>query len=214
MKDTLLTIFTWAGDREKLDRNRHTWESAGVDVQYASPVDEPCHLGGWTAYNSQKQGEQLMLRIRQAMSIALSTDHKFYAFTEADSLVLKPVPDLPRPAVHAFVCPNVDPRFKASTFCHFAWWMDHAWLNLLVNRFNQTPMDIEGGFPDRVLALVCERYNIPIVHADPLIYSQNELWSEACFLDVAARIQDLIFLHGVKSQEQYDRVMRILEKRT
>lgn len=211
---TLCTIYTWSGDKDIINRNLPTFEKKGMDLNIVSPVDQPSHRGGMTAFKSQQFGEDLMKRIRAGMAHCLGCSYESYLFVEADTVCLRALPEMPEEYQDTFNCFryfNTQPeRFKAKNVTHFPWWLSRATLARVHKAMLGYAMDIEHGFADRTMPFILEREDIRIHHCWQLFYSANSITEESHWKDIEERKDTLVAVHGVKSQEQFDRIMGII----
>lgn len=206
----LLTIYTWAGDKDKINRHLPIWKRSGLEIQFCSPSEAPCHLGGMTYGRSESYGPDHLKLVWDGLRLAYARNFPYYVFNEADSLVLRPSLPPPGPGLFCFVFGDSGTEFKGSQFFHYAWWMDRETLGRIIEAVNKYPLDIEKGFQDRALGFIAGIEGIEVHHAEDFIYSRNTIEKEEDFAAIRAKASTIRYIHGIKTEEQLSRVRQCL----
>jgi hypothetical protein len=207
---TLLVIMCYGGDLERIQRHLPFWRESGCDLLFVSPVDDPIRfeqVGHPCAQYalSEHHGVELIRRHIFAFNYSLlhSVEYDAFSFIEADSITLGAIPDHPCGGLRCFVWENTSkPRFQADHYFHWPLWADRSTLAHIASVARTD--EPEEGFPDRWLALLCERHSIPFTH-EPRAFSRNQLDNPDYMQSAVDAIKaGAIWVHGVKTKEQLE----------
>lgn len=205
----LLTVFTWAGDDERIERHWPYWEKSGCDIQLVYPVDAPCKRPGLATGKSCHHGADLIMRILSGFEYALTAYRETYYFIEADSIVLGEVPETLTDGLHGYYLPNDnEQRFHAPTYPHYAHGMDRDTLEEILDDSIGCDPSEEEGYPDRFLGRICHENYIPMNNRVDLMYSRNLLDQPKYVAGARDAIKHgALFIHGIKEQHHIDAIL-------
>ena len=217
MKDTILLVFGYGGAQAMFDRHLPYFLRGEADIMVVSPSDSPlavpANVMGFTWGVSQHYGHSLMERHERAISAAIGMGYETICCIEADSIVLK---EIPNPStgngIDCFLFNN-DPAsgFKAKQYMHWPWLMSRDTAVCLATslRWALKRGEIEQGFPDRMAAFAAEFVNIPLIHSPNLSYSQNRLDTPQKMQEARMAIANgAVCIHGLKTAQELEELTR------
>lgn len=209
----LTVIMAHAEAQHIFDRHLRYWESESTDLLVMCPQDSVV----WTNHpvlaigRKGHHGPESIVRFHQLLDFLRQMRHDWFVIHEYDSLFL-PTNDVrafPVPtdvAIHSNLF-NISEQvgFKGHHFLHPPLCFSRKTLERMVAGCYKTP-DIEAGFWDRHIGLVCEMWDIPMQGYERLGYSRNTIEPYHIPEAVAARQNGAVCFHGVKS----DAVLRAI----
>jgi len=206
----LLTVFTWAGDDERIERHWPYWERSGCDILLSYPVDAPCARPGVAFHRSCHHGPELISRIFRTFEHVSGRQYATYYFIEADSVILGRVPVQLPPGFHGYFLPNDnEARFAAPLYPHYAHGMGRATLMDVIQGMALSEVDMEEGYPDRFLGRVLFENYIPMTNRVDLMYSRNLLDQPKYIAGARDAIaHGALFIHGIKEQHHLDAILK------
>lgn len=208
---TLLLIFCYGGDNERIERHYPFWHrSAGDNIWFVCPEDSPVS-GVETVLahgKSQQFGPELIKRMLYGMNLALGlSDADAFLVTEADCVTVGTIPDHPKDGFRCVIYANGDPAWKASSYIHTPWWFDRPTMDAVVRAMSALAPDAELGFPDRHVAWACEQARITPIRDNRLV-SHNQFDLPRYMEDARRSIAKGAFaLHGVKTEAQLKQLL-------
>lgn len=186
-----------------VSRHWSNWQAAFSEIILISPTDDPlpnsCQIG-----TSCRNGQGIMERMFFASVMASRfpscaiLEYDALAFLNMDRL------DIQSGAMYcSVVFQNDDDRFAASTYGHCPWIATGAdWWKIA-----RAGADFQHGNNDRWLAQACQLSGIK-QFGTINSYSTDRDWPEERISEaIQAKRDGAIFIHGVKSEEVFNRIM-------
>ena len=125
-----------------------------------------------------------------------------YWFVEGDSIATAKAPTKLTDGIHCFRWENYQTEFRAKTFLHWALGLNRKSLTQLAEASDLYNPAQEQGFPDRLIALICEEQGIKIHHRPDISYSRNRLDRPEYVQQAQEAIRNgASFVHGLKTQD-------------
>lgn len=214
MKQSLLGIFSYAGANATVGRHWPYFERAGVPIWGIGRIDTSCVWPNGCRYttdigmDSYVNGHNLCSRLVKALTHFLEerqfADFSDVCLIEYDSIFTRPLPEHPG-GLATHIAGGNSTGFKGTRYFHTPWWVDRPTAEMIVNEGWRMIHngDIEHGFPDRFLGLLCDRQ--PEIKVVPLLdtFSVNTIdRPEYVEMARAAVKRGAFYLHGIKTESQ------------
>lgn len=210
----ILAIHTFPGASETAARHYPYYEKVGADrIVGITTNDGQCK---WTTAdvieigpNSYVRGDHLCRRLIDTIEACMALGATEIIIAEYDTLFFHKLQS-PLPAgITMNRTGGNSPGFKGSAFYHGPWIMDVITAARVIDAGREMldEGDIEGGWPDRFIGWLAEKYQIPVNEGFFKNYTQNTLDQPHHLEEArAARIAGAFAIHGVKSHQQFDYV--------
>lgn len=209
---TLMLIFCWQGDEDRIARHYPFWTRAvGESMWFICPADAPVRTVNERVIafgRSEQFGAELIRRMIHGMETALNeSDAKRFIVLESDALTFRSEWDKWPEGFWGVNKPNGNPElFRAKTYVHFPWVMDRMTIARVVAAMQDLPADAELGFADRHVAWACDQAGIEI-HDHPELWSCNQIDQPGYMAGARLALKGALSgLHGVKTEGQLEQL--------
>lgn len=192
-------ILTHGGAHAAMLRHVPGWSRAFEGFRYISPEDDP--YGSLLIGKSCRNGAGSILRMEAAALMA--SRFPMACIMEYDTVfVAGALPDEgwePNTVICSSIFENHDPQFQAAIYGHSPWIASgETWEKIL-----RASDDDQGGWPDRWLALACQKAGIRLLGMKAG-YSYDGEWTPE-IIEEALSEKRAVY-HGVKTEEAFNRI--------
>lgn len=208
-------VMSYAGAcPEPTQRHLAHWRIRDWPVVVCSPADAACPemdgVENFVVGNSEQFGKRMIDRFKAVFSHVLD-ESEWYLFLEYDALVLGdiPAPCFEEKGIWSNLRDNRHPhKYHADWFFHFPYLIDRETMQAIVANAHTIHSGQEDGFIDRWLGLLAQNLKLPFHDFGAYGHSRNTI--EPCHIDDAIKAvkEGACMIHGCKTQECYDALIK------
>ncbi len=181
---------------------RKTWEASFKQLVFICPWDDQ-YPGAMPVGYSEHHGCSAINRMMFA--VLMASKFPMACVFEYDTIFLaRPPEDIP-PASMFVSCAfhNEDPEFSAKVYAHSPWITSgENWWKI----FTCPGVNGQSGFPDRWLALACEKAGVVQCGIEQA-FTWDKEWDNAKIYEAQSFMREGgLILHGVKTVENFERI--------